>query len=478
MSNKTYTSPLRFLKKLVLALFASIVLVVSSTFPAGADSLTLNISVNEAVLSFPHSIQFTLSSTSPSTVEKVALIYGTSAQSCFTDNARQDIDFRASKSVNATWTWDLTQSRYLPPGSSVWWQWEVQDGSGQTFTSPINHLSIEDPNFSWKIRTQDGLTVYWSRGDEAFGKMIMDKARSSLLWLSKNAGVQPPDQIQLTIYPSVDDVIKAVPTLPDWTGGVAFPEYNSILIGIAPGQTAWAAQVLPHELAHLVTHKRISNCQGASMPTWLDEGISVFAQGPTSAHDKLLVAQFAKGKILPRLISMSDGFDNDAITAEVEYAESGMLVGYMVDKFGANKLDTLLGAIQQGQPIDAALQQVYGLDTAGLEQSWRASMGYGAAPAQGAAQASPTVHPSAIPTLALWTPVVQVSSDTPTQAAMAAAQITPAASAQPASPTAAAAPSLAGPSGLPGWFYAGIGFLAALLCMTAIIVIRSNHIIK
>ena len=439
--------------------------------PARAQALTLNIAVNQAKLNFPDSIQFVLSSTSPTTIQKVSLIYGTSAESCVSSSARQEVDFKASNTVNANWTWDLSQSGDLPPGASVWWQWEVQDDTGGTFTSAAKQLTIQDPNFSWQKLQQGVLTVYWSRGNAAFGKMIMDVGVSSLDRLTKSAGIQPPDQIQLTIYPNSDAMKNAAPFLPEWTGGVAFSEYNSVLIGIAPGQDSWAAQAIPHELAHLVTNKRTYNCLGNSMPTWLNEGLSVFNQGPTSQTDKDLVLQALKNDRLPPLASLANGFAATTKLADLDYAESGMLVSYMIESLGANKMDTLLGTIQQGHAADTALQEVFGLDTKALDLTWRSSLGYGVAPNPSVFKASATVQTTAIPTLALWSPLTTPST-TPAPVITPAAQNTQIV--QPTLPPSTSSEPVASPF----WLYVGFSVIVILSIIMILILIYVYKILK
>jgi hypothetical protein len=66
--------------------------------------------------------------------------------------------------------------------------------------------------------------------------------------------------------------------------------------------------------------------------------------------------------------------------------------------------------MQSGETIDNTLKSVYGADTAGLDSAWRQSLGYGTGDIDennpGDAQPTPTT----IPTIALWTSVIEPSS--------------------------------------------------------------------
>ena len=58
----------------------------------------------------------------------------------------------------------------------------------------------------------------------------------------------------------------------------------------------------------------------------------------------------------------------------VYYAQSWSLVNFMVNAFGVERMSTMLNALNNGQPIDQAIQTAYGLTSLQLESGWRTQL--------------------------------------------------------------------------------------------------------
>ena len=116
---------------------------------------------------------------------------------------------------------------------------------------------------------------------------------------------------------------------------------------------------------------------------------------------------------LPELRSLSNGFAANSQRANLSYAQSGMVVRYILETAGG--LDRLLQSIQDGQSIDRALESSLGLDTEGLDAAWRESLGFAAADgtAQPVVTRTPRPKGTAIPTLVLWTQAAEAATVTP-----------------------------------------------------------------
>jgi len=369
---------------------------------------------DQAELDFPNTLTFQLQASTAGQVEEVYLEYGTNARSCVVAVARQQAELTPGSPFTASWEWDFKDSSSLPVGAEVWWQWEVRTKSGESLRTERNSLVIEDPNLTWQRVENDQVLVVWAEGSQSFGRQILDLATRSLDRLAKEAGIEPNGKVRLTIYPTFEDLRAARLFAPEWTGGVAFPEYGVTMMGIPLDSGDWMDEVVPHELAHLVTGQRVFNCLGTGMPTWLSEGLSMYSEKAQNEADTNRMVTELKADRLPPLRNLAGGFSANADQTNISYAQSGEVVRFLIREYGPDKMAALLAGIQSGQRINPALQEVYGFDTDGLDNAWRSSLGF--ASTEALVTASPTSARTSVPTLALWTSAAGgdiTPSDTP-----------------------------------------------------------------
>lgn len=405
----------RNLPSIAWLLLAALLFMLPAPFGRSAAAQSgLEIQKNSADVVFPEAVRFALRFKAAGNVEKVTLIYSTNAQNCHNTSARQNVDFEADgDATKAEWTWNLVKTNGLPPGARLTWQWEILTSSGGTLSVPAQELPVEDSRYNWQKISEGAVTVYWSEGNASFGRSVQQIGINSLAKLSQEMGIDPPANVRLMVYPDASAVQAAGINMPDWTGGFAVPEYGTVMLGIYPDQLDWARTIIPHELAHLISDQRTFNCKGATMPTWLSEGISVVAEGEQDPYELELVTEALSENRLPSLRSLSNGFAANSQRASLAYAQSGMLVRYFIETYGSEGMDALLQAIQDGKNIDRGLQNTIGLDTDGLDAAWRSSLGYAPAAQPDATATSPAAKNTPIPTLALWTQAAPAFTPTP-----------------------------------------------------------------
>jgi hypothetical protein len=366
-----------------------------------AQSSAITILQNEIAPDFPETIVFRTTVESAAEIERIVLRYGTDGRSCQTGGSLQNVTFEAGNRVEAEWEWELRRSGAIPPGVTIWWQWEVEDAAGSTTISERQEHVLADESHRWQTLSMDGVTVSWYMGNAAFGQAMLEQTGRSLAHLQDDLGLPQPETVQLWFYDSATAVKDAIVNVPEWTGGVAFPEYGITVLGVAPGQEAWAADIVPHELTHLLEGILTFNCRGIRLPTWLVEGLARYAEGETDAAevDRMLDAMAAGS--LPPLKSLAAGFSAYSDGAGQAYTQSGQVVAYLIGLHGPEKMTELLQTMQQGQDVDAALTAVYGFDTAGLDALWRTSVGYAPTPTSAADAAALAGTATAVPTIAL-----------------------------------------------------------------------------
>jgi hypothetical protein len=157
----------------------------------------------------------------------------------------------------------------------------------------------------------------------------------------------------------------------EWTGGVAFTEYGLIAIGIPTNELDWGKRALAHELGHMVTHQITYSPFGAILPTWLDEGLAMYAEGkPDPYLESVLQKAITQHKLIS-VRSLSSPFSAIPDEAYISYAESQSLIRFLIQNYGKDKMLQLLNLFKEGNTYDEALTQVYGFDQDGFDALWQ-----------------------------------------------------------------------------------------------------------
>jgi len=199
----------------------------------------------------------------------------------------------------------------------------------------------------------------------------MAASQQALERLSEDAGVHPEKPISLYIYANSKDLQGAMVFPQEWTGGVAFTEYGIIAIGVSSGHLDWGKRALAHELGHLVTHEITFSPYGAILPTWLDEGLAMHAEGEPDPYLESWLKKAIDEQRLISVRSLSSPFSAKPEEAYISYAQSQSLVEFLIQNYGKDKISHLLTLLKEGNSCDEALTEVYGFDQGGLDELWR-----------------------------------------------------------------------------------------------------------
>ncbi|MCB8984844.1 MAG: hypothetical protein H6659_13525 [Ardenticatenaceae bacterium] len=373
---------------------------------------------NEALVNYPNDVRFVLELPPDTAVTQATLRYDVDKVSCLDAAAQVPVELTASQNgLTADWTWVMSRSGNPPPGTSLWWEWVLTDDAGEQTTTPRQSLTFTDGRFDWQTVSEDGITLHWYRGADV-GPLLLDAAVAGLARLENDMGIELQNDVQFYIYGSAADMRDAVLYVQDWAGGVAFDEYNTILIGVSPDSAAdWGRSTVRHELAHLVTGQFARSCVGGSRPTWLEEGLAVYAEGEPTADIRAALDQAQAANNFAPLRSLNGSFPAHSDEAGSAYAQSYSVVDYLLATYGRAAMQDLLLALAAGRSTDQALQQVYGVNVDGLEAEWRAARGlperpYPPTPTPISAAAVPTIAPLGRPA-SLPTPAAAAATPPP-----------------------------------------------------------------
>lgn len=383
-------------------------------WPAQAQS-GITVTRNEALVNFPRSVTFQLELADASDVDSVSLVYEVDRSGCLAANTAVPVPLNGTQ---AEWTWEMVRSGNPPPGATLRWAWQITDGQGSVTTTDEQSHTFVDDRFEWQTVTAPNIRLHWYEGD-GVGPILLEAAVAGLDQLQNEMGITLDDEVQLFIYGESDDMRDAVLYIQEWAGGVAFTNYNIILIGVPPRVVeSWGVPTVRHELAHLVIGQFGRSCVGGSRPTWLEEGLAVYAEGEPSDRVQSDIASAIQNNRFEPIRSLSGSFSAHGPEAGIAYSQSYSVVKFLLETYGQVQLQSLILTLADGAGYDEALEAVYGFNVDGLEQAWRQSLNL---PAREIPATPTAVSASAIPTIEPF----GVPESVPTQPAAAATAVPP-----------------------------------------------------
>ncbi len=386
-------------------------------FPAvivAQEQLAVELQANEAQHEFPRELSFHLEATASSPVEMVELEYGVDKVSCEGGSVRIVPDLTKDdlqpEHIYADWTWDFRRSGSLPPGARIWWRWHLTAETGGSWASSPAWVTFDDDRYDWQTADHGQIAVHWYEGDQDFGLQMLQAAVDAQARLTADPGANLEQPVHLYLYATADDLQDALVFSQRWTGGIAFPDYYTILIAVGPRDLAYGRRTVAHELMHLVVHQLAFNCW-SDLPRWLDEGLASWAEGDLDPEQQRALEEAIAEDGLLSLRSLSTSFSAQASRANLSYAQSYSVVAFLIEEYGRERILELLAVFRVGASYDSALVQIYGFDTDTLEDLWRASVGAQARPTATA----PAGTPTPVPTLVLWgsEPTDQTATSSP-----------------------------------------------------------------
>jgi hypothetical protein len=319
---------------------------------------------------FPLNLKFNLSAASDADITDIRLFYEIQRESFAQVTSEIYIDFLPNTTVDVSSTLNMIKTGGLPPGTGLTYRWELQDADGNKLEPDPVQIQFDDNRYSWQKFTQGKLTFYWYDGDQSFAEQLMAAAQQALVRLAGETGAFLNQPVKIYIYSNAQDLQGALIYPKEWTGGVTFADYGVIAIGISPGSLDWGERTISHELTHMVNHQMTSNPY-SGLPTWLDEGLAKFNEGPIEQGDLDILNKAIVQKSLVSLRSICSGFSAYPNLASLSYVEGWSAVDFLIHNYGEAKMLELLNTIKQGRGYDEAFNKVYGFDIDGLNSEWQ-----------------------------------------------------------------------------------------------------------
>lgn len=362
-----YLHPRTLFRQLFLALLTLWISALWFTPHAFADTDPIAITAQTSTLDFPKAIDFQVSAHDAQNPMGLATLYlkydkhqSYSEIHVVTQTKGNDVTFK--------WHEVFDDEHFSPVGTSISYYWIVNDTAGNSHTSAIKSLQINDNRFQWQHLSQGLYQVNWYNRPTDFGQIVLSQITNNLKRIHTNLGVNLNQPINLWVYETTDDFHSSLPPKTvEWVGGIAFYTLNQAEIAVSGADDITLSRDLPHELTHLVLHQTARQ----DVPTWFDEGLAVYNQ---TYHEPTMQLEFkdmiAQHKLMP-LTSLESSFPHDSAKAYQAYTQSWKLVDYMYTNFGQNKMSALIQSTHNiVNTFDVDLQQSIGMDTRHLENQW------------------------------------------------------------------------------------------------------------
>jgi len=162
--------------------------------------------------------------------------------------------------------------------------------------------------------------------------------------------------------------------LPDWADGTAWPHRGLIFLR-APRLRGHTNETLEMVLEHELVHILLGRAFGARpVPRWLQEGLAQLKSGEYSAETTATLAKGILGDNLMSIHELSRGFPDNALRAQLAYAQSADLVAYIQNTYGPSAINALIRELSRGERFAPAVRIATGDVVDDIDVAWRARL--------------------------------------------------------------------------------------------------------
>jgi hypothetical protein len=153
--------------------------------------------------------------------------------------------------------------------------------------------------------------------------------------------------------------------LPEWSGAVAFPGSNTIVVHVQGDP----ATTLRHELAHLMLAR-----VAPYVPRWFTEGYAVRAAGDWGVDDALALNwRLLRGRP-PTFRELDRNLRSGPAHARPAYLLAGSAVRFLEQVGGPRGLEPLIARLREDRAFDQAVRTAHLMSVDELEAAWHRSL--------------------------------------------------------------------------------------------------------
>jgi tetratricopeptide (TPR) repeat protein len=203
--------------------------------------------------------------------------------------------------------------------------------------------------------------------DYAIWTQVLDILEEAYRDIGNRFGYYPSQPITVVLH--TRGRFQEASGSPAWADGL----FDSILGRIqVPTQgaltdQAWLARVLRHEFVHALLHQRVEGRLQA-VPTWLNEGLAMQLAGDNWPEIETLVRD--EVRLIPLNALEGGWLGLPPAAARLAYLEGKSATGYLIDRFGMEKVREIVGLLASGRTIGPALHDRLFISYEDFQNRW------------------------------------------------------------------------------------------------------------
>ncbi len=206
--------------------------------------------------------------------------------------------------------------------------------------------------------------LYEGSTDRALGIHVAAVLDAAYWRIGQALSIYPAETLNVILY--TNRQFRDITRAPAWAGG-GYDGRIRLPVGGALRSPASLERVVTHEFVHAV----IRTAAPTNVPTWVNEGLASYLEGPDHAWARQTLRATPE---LIRIEDLANGFDEfDGATALVAYAESLVAGQLLCEKLGAN-VGTFLQMLGSGHSVDQALS-THNVPPEAFYAEWRKRIG-------------------------------------------------------------------------------------------------------
>lgn len=360
----------------VLRGFLSLTLLVVAFFGIGVVYAAPNPDLSEPIravtsspeIDFPNELVIRLEAEAEAEITQITFFYRLGRQKATIYGYPE---FTPGKSVTTEFKIKTGGANFLPTGVDIEYHYVVRDAAGNTFESEPLFLEYKDPAFDWQRLQEGDLVILWHDRSERDVERVLADVAPRIEEIKSLFGVADAGVMKAVIVNSSREASSSFPFISQAAtsghiyGGFAFGDMGVfVLHGLDPDG-------IVHEMTHLLLDSAVASPL-ARVPSWLNEGLATFFESGHTFRESALANADRAGDLLPlRGMFTQPGRPRDV---GLFYAKAQSVVDYMMEAYGPATMVTLLGSINSGLSIDAAVRQAYGISLDELDLQWSARL--------------------------------------------------------------------------------------------------------